>query len=153
MGKYEPLTAFLKQRDGREIRMSFGEIEQVIGATLPPKAKHLRAWWSNNPSNNVMTKAWLAAGYKTAQVDIGSETLVFSPAGMPSAPGFGEIKQAKFGEIEVAPGKRAAAGEAWGESKPPRHSIWGIWDGLVTILPDIDYTEPADPEWGKVYDE
>jgi hypothetical protein len=141
MGKYAPLTAFLKQQDGREIRISFGEIEQIIGAALPPKAKHLRAWWSNNPSNNVMTKAWLAAGYKTAQVDISGEALVFRPAGMPMASGFGEIKQAKFEESESARGK------------PPRHPVWGIWDGLVTILPDVDYTEPADPEWEKVYDE
>ena len=36
-----------------------------------------RAWWSNNPSNNVMTKVWLAAGYLTEQVDVSARKLVF----------------------------------------------------------------------------
>ena len=61
MGKYEPLTEFLKQQTGSEVRMSFAQIERVIGSKLPPVARH-RAWWSNSPSNNVMTQAWLDAG-------------------------------------------------------------------------------------------
>lgn len=148
MGKYDPLTTFLKGNQGREIRMTFREIERIVGQALPSKAKLIRAWWSNNPSNNVMTKAWLAAGYKTAQVDIAGETLVFTPAGKAQVVGFAESKQAKFGTR----GDTDAAIQPPFEKKPRRHPAFGVWVGKVTLLPDYDYTQPSDPDWGKVYD-
>ena len=77
MTKYAPLEEYLRS-SGRatvpmtfgeieNVPMTFGEIENVIGSALPPKASNHRAWWSNNPANNVMTKAWLAAGYESAR--------------------------------------------------------------------------------------
>ena len=56
--------------------MTFSEIERILKAKLPVSKNH-RAWWSNNPDNNVMTRAWLAAGYVTEAVDIASGKLVF----------------------------------------------------------------------------
>jgi hypothetical protein len=70
MGKYQPLEAFLSGCEADETTMSFEEIEAVIGADLPEAAHTHRAWWSNNPSNNVMTRCWLAAGYRTERVDM-----------------------------------------------------------------------------------
>ncbi len=75
--KYEPLTRHLQSRGTHTVNMTFAEIETVIGARLPNSASTHRAWWSNNPSNNVMTKAWLDAGYETEQVDMASRRLVF----------------------------------------------------------------------------
>ncbi len=77
MSKYAPLTAFLKSRQQRELRCSFTDIEAALGFKLPPVARGHRAWWSNNASNNVMTKAWLNAGFRAEQVDMAGETLVF----------------------------------------------------------------------------
>ena len=77
MSKYEPLTQFLSAQRTQEVPMSFSEIERVLGFPLPEKASGIRAWWSNNPSNNVMTKAWLAAGFITERVDLGGRRLVF----------------------------------------------------------------------------
>lgn len=31
------------------------------------------------------------------------------------------------------------------------HPVFGMWKGIVTLDPDYDYTQPADPDWGKVY--
>ena len=70
MGKYEPLTEFLRMQAGNEVEMTFAQIERVIGSKLPPKAQKHRAWWSNNSSNNVMTKAWLEAGFRSEKVDM-----------------------------------------------------------------------------------
>jgi hypothetical protein len=56
--------------------MTFGEIERVLGTSLTHSQKH-RAWWSNNPSNNVMTQYWLEAGFVTKQVDVKGKKLVF----------------------------------------------------------------------------
>ena len=63
MGKYEPLTEFLQKQPGGVVRMSFAQIERVVGFKLPPVAQRHRAWWSNSPTNNVMTRAWLDAGF------------------------------------------------------------------------------------------
>ncbi len=77
MGKYEPLKHFLAEQKTAEVPMTFTEIERLVGTPLPPKAANHRAWWSNSPTNNVMTQAWLDAGYKTERVDMASRKLVF----------------------------------------------------------------------------
>ena len=75
--RYEPLTVHLRRSGGAEISMTFEEIEAVLGFNLPPRASTHRAWFSNNPTNNPMTAAWLAAGYKSANVDMNNRMLVF----------------------------------------------------------------------------
>src|ERR1700753_33052 len=77
MGKYEPLQSFLAAERAEEVPMTFAQIERIIGQSLPPAAFNHRPWWSNNASNNVMTKAWLNAGYKTERVDMDGRKLTF----------------------------------------------------------------------------
>src|ERR1700684_1312262 len=77
MGKSQPLGTFLRNQGSREVRLTFEQIEKITGTKLPPKAQHHRAWWSNNASNNVMTKVWLEAGYESARVDMSARKLVF----------------------------------------------------------------------------
>ncbi|MES0035587.1 helix-turn-helix domain-containing protein [Mesorhizobium sp. M0046] len=38
---------------------------------------------------------------------------------------------------------------------PPRGAdpLFGCMAGTLTLLPDVDYTAPADPDWGNVYDD
>ena len=75
--KYEPLKTFLSESGQAEIPMAFEEIEAIIGCKLPSKASGYPAWWSNNPSNNPMTRAWLDAGYKSERVDTKNCKLIF----------------------------------------------------------------------------
>lgn len=136
MGKYEPLGIFLRGQRAREIPLTFGEIEKITGAKLPPKAQHHRAWWSNNASNNVMTKVWLDAGFESAQVDMKARKLVFR-------------RVAKAGE---------KAGEASGSLAKPyatsdgRHPMRGALKDITFVPPGVDLTEPADPEWADLLD-
>lgn len=133
MSKYQSLTDFLSSSGNRQLRMKFAEIEKILGFPLPA-SKQYPAWWSNNPSNNVMTKAWLAAGYKTEQVDVAGEKVTFV-AERPREP---------------SPGPMRAAPSL---SSSGRHPAFGVWKGKVTPLPDYDYTQPADPDWGKAYED
>lgn len=126
MGKYEPLTEFLKQQTGSEVRMSFAQIERVIGSKLPPVAQRHRAWWSNSPTNNVMTKAWLEAGFRSEQVDMESGRLVFR----------------RDEQDQPSP---ATAG-----TQHARHPLFGCMKGTVHIPEGVDLTAPADPEWGEL---
>lgn len=130
MSKYEPLTQFLSGRRDQEVPMTFAEIERVLGFSLPEKASGIRAWWSNNPSNNVMTKAWLAAGYVTERVDMGSRRLVF---------------RRSEGTLTVAD-RSTRAGEA-GRSVGFLDRIRSRLAGTVTIPEGVDITAPTGEVW------
>jgi len=132
MTKYAPLGDYLRKQRGSQVRMTFGQIERVIGGKLPA-SQHHRAWWSNNPWNNVMTKVWLDAGFVTEQVDIEGRKLVFRRVGKEHIP------MAQFAE-EPQKKARFASG---------RHPLFGALKGLVRIPAGTDLTEPADPEWGS----
>jgi hypothetical protein len=130
--KYAPLGDFLRKQRASRVPMSFAQIERVIGGKLP-RSQHHRAWWSNNPWNNVMTKVWLDAGFVTEQVDIEGRKLVFRRVAKEDAP------MGHFEETPQKPGQFASA----------RHPLFGALKGLVRIPEGTDLTEPADPEWGE----
>ena len=37
--------------------------------------------------------------------------------------------------------------------KKGRHPLFGALKGITFIPPGVDLTEPADPDWGKVYED
>jgi hypothetical protein len=76
MGKYDPLKTFRQSSQTEEIALSFSEIEALLGKALPASQQY-PAWWSNNPSNNPMTKVWLDAGYRTERVNVEAGRVVF----------------------------------------------------------------------------
>jgi hypothetical protein len=131
MSKYQPLEDFLNAASTNEVPMTFGEIESIIEAPLPPVARKHRAWWSNNPSNSVITKAWLDAGYKTERVDMAGERLVFrkvadQPQGVAEAPAAAFKPAAKQGfatRFQMA------------------------FEGTLTLAPGFDPTEPTGEVW------
>jgi hypothetical protein len=122
MSKYAGLGTYLRAQVGADVPMTFSEIEAVTGTPLPPKAQHSRAWWSNNPSNNVMTKVWRDAGFESAQVDMAGRKLVFRrirASGMEY-------------EAEKDEGKRQG-----------RHPLIGSMKGTFWIDPTWDLTKPT----------
>jgi|SRR5688572_25066028 hypothetical protein len=123
VGKYEPLGNFLRKQTADEVKVSFEQIERIIGDKLPASAHEHRAWWSNNPNNSVMTKAWIEAGFHSEQVDMDGRKLVFRRVRGP--------------------------GPSPMDSKPMGpHPLIGWMKGTVRVAPGVDLTEPADPEWG-----
>ena len=77
MSKYEALGDFLRQQDGERVPLSFADVERITGVKLPPSADKHQPWWSNNPSNNTMTRVWLDAGFESEHVDLPGRRLVF----------------------------------------------------------------------------
>lgn len=79
MPKYAKITAHLLRMarlPRGEYRMTFADIENVLGEPLPPSAYRHRPWWSNSRAS-LMAHSWLEAGWKTAQVDMEGRKLVF----------------------------------------------------------------------------
>jgi hypothetical protein len=132
MGKYSPLGDYLRAQQRDEVPMTFAQIEHIIGSELPNSHRY-RAWWSNNSFNSVMTKVWLDAGFRSADVDIEKRRLVFRKiAG----------KAPEHASEDVADKiERAAVSK--------RHPMFGALKGLIRISSGTDLTEPADPEWRR----
>jgi hypothetical protein len=129
--KYQPLTTYLRAQRADQVRMSFSEIERVIQAKLPRSADSHRAWWSNNPMNNVMTQAWLDAAFESEQVDLPGRKLVFRRVRGVAAP-------------------KAPAGPAPRDRASGKPALFGWLRGTVVATGDL--TDPADPEWTERID-
>ena len=142
MGKYEPLGQFLRKQRTQEVPLTFRVIEKITGVKLPPKAQHHRAWWSNNPDNNVMTKVWLEAGFESAQVDVEGRKLVFRRVAKARGPATG------FAE----PAQKAYVMKPYA-TKDGKHPARGALKGMIKIAPGVDLTQPADPELADYYDQ
>ena len=78
-GKYAPLYRHLIAMRGSGWRISFAELEAILGFDLPVSARLYRSWWSNRKraAGHSHALAWHAAGWKTRDVDLEAETLVF----------------------------------------------------------------------------
>ncbi|GAB4516866.1 MAG: hypothetical protein Kow00133_00920 [Amphiplicatus sp.] len=87
MSVYAGLADALAAQEWDIWKVGFGELERLIGRALPASAYKYPAWWSNDPSNNSMTKVWLRAGWRTEQVDVPGRTVVFRRVSPPEAAG------------------------------------------------------------------
>jgi len=79
MNKYAPLHRYLpRAQSGSELRMSFAEIERILGEPLPASAHNHRAWWSNQRTGpRPHAEAWMAAGWQVSAVNLGAQRVTF----------------------------------------------------------------------------
>src|ERR1700733_4042932 len=117
MSKYEALPQFLASRNLASHRMSFREIESVLGFKLPKSAYEHEAWWSNNATGHSHARAWMKFGWRTESVDLTKRKVTF---------------------------QRLAQASADVQSK---RDPWGCMAGTITLLPDVDLTAPAGEKW------
>lgn len=140
MGKYAPLNEHLKAQNKDYLRMTFADIEQVVGERLPA-SKQYPAWWSNNPSNNVMTREWLTAGYETEQVDIAGEKLVFRKV-RKSGPNTPAAAMSKTTVVAPSGFGEAAQAELNDAAPQSKYAIFGCMKGTLTLHPNMDLGTP-----------
>ena len=136
MSKYAALEVHLRASGQDTVPMTFADIERVIGADLPPSAFKHRPWWSNNPSNSVITNSWLKAGYKTENVDMAGKKLVFVKAAQYPPP----PESGAHALQDAAPAPAAAETGSFSQ-------VFGALKGTVTIKPGTDLTAPIDVDW------
>jgi hypothetical protein len=119
MSKYEALPQFLDQVDRATRRMSFMEIERVLGFKLPKSAYKHEAWWSNNATGHSHARAWLEFGWQTEALDLAGRQVTFRRSTQSPPPG----------------------------EPPQKPDPWGCMAGTVTILPGTDITAPSGDKW------
>jgi len=120
VSKYEALPQFLALEDRAAQRMSFSEIEDILGFKLPKSAYEHEAWWSNNATGHSHARAWLKFGWRTEAVDLAGRKVTFRRSTQSLPP-------------PAAP--------------PQKRDPWGCMAGTVTILPGTDLTAPSDDKW------
>lgn len=117
MSKYEPLPQFLMRSERMVYRLSFSEIERILGFKLPKSAYQHEAWWSNNATGHSHARTWLKLGWRTEEVDLVGRKVTFRHLGQASA------------------------------GATQKRDPWGCMAGTVTILPDTDLTAPSGETW------
>ncbi|MDY0273712.1 MAG: HNH endonuclease signature motif containing protein [Advenella sp.] len=75
MSKYANLYEHLKKSDKNSVKMSFADIEKLIGFTLPESAYKYRAWWSPSKTHTAAS-GWERLGWK-ASVNMETEAVSF----------------------------------------------------------------------------
>ena len=121
MSKYKPLERHLKACGKTRLSLTFSQVERILGEPLPASARRHAAWWSNNEGSHVQALAWREPGYRTEQVDIVREKLIFvadqlDDGERPLVSLFGSMK----GTTVVAPGV---------DLTEPTAPEWGKLDG------------------------
>jgi hypothetical protein len=130
--KYDPLRRYLRLQTRSRIPMTFQQVEAIIGAPLPASARRHRPWWANDARGHAHADAWLGEGYRTEDVDMQGEKVVFVRAPSLAQKGMSE-SMATYTPQEAS----------------AQHPMIGALKGLLWIDPALDLTKPAlDPdEW------
>lgn len=70
-GKYAPLQRYFQNLpfSQKSVKLSFADIEKIVGTSLPPTAHKKEKWWSTIEEKS-HSKAWIYAGFKMADVNI-----------------------------------------------------------------------------------
>lgn len=145
---YAPLERDLASRKADRVKMTFSEIEAVLGRALPPSARDLRPWWSNTSREKVQTKAWRRAGYKALEIDMASETVVFEKSSEP----FGDGPSQAAG-IGAAAGLAEAQAAYTTKKRVTLDDVYGCMKGTITVAPGVDLTEPVAKDFWETFDE
>lgn len=75
-GKYRPLFDYLVSRGTESVEIRISDIDALVPGRLP-KSAHTRTWWANSPSSR-QARAWLAAGFEVADLDLGRRIVRFA---------------------------------------------------------------------------
>jgi hypothetical protein len=79
--RWVPLRHYLKLLRPRrqELAMGFRQIEEILGDGLPKPARKYPEWWANDAANE-QARAWLEAGWRVREADLGAERVIFEHA-------------------------------------------------------------------------
>lgn len=75
---YAPLAVHLAAASAGVERLSFAQIERILGRPLPASARRYRAWWSNEASGtHTHSAAWMGTGWLVDAVDLNAGIVSF----------------------------------------------------------------------------
>ncbi len=77
--RYARLADWLQNQpeDVDRVRLTFKQIEEIIGTPLPPSAYQHRAWWANDSVGHSHSQQWLEAGWRTSYINLDEQQIDF----------------------------------------------------------------------------
>jgi len=78
-GRYVPLYTYLEKRFADTVVLTFAEIEDLLGFTLPEPARRREDWWTSSDPHAArphVSDSWLLAN-RTARPNLQASTVVF----------------------------------------------------------------------------
>jgi hypothetical protein len=78
-GKYLLLYKYLENRYANTVVLTFAEIEDLLGFTLPGQARLHQEWWTDREITNY-SDSWILAS-RTATPNLLAQTVVFERGG------------------------------------------------------------------------
>jgi hypothetical protein len=78
-GEYQLLYKYLRDRYANRVVLTFAEIEDLLGFSLPEHARLQQTWWSGTAPverRSTQSDAWTLAG-RTATVNLLAQSVVF----------------------------------------------------------------------------
>ena len=78
--RYAPLALFLQNQPLRQdtLILTFQNVEDIIGNTLPPYARKHRSWWANDSVGHVQSQQWLDVGWRVSTINMNEQRVRFS---------------------------------------------------------------------------
>jgi len=81
MGKYSKLGVYLQNSPDSIVKLTFKDVENILGFNLPASAKEHQAWWANSGGSHTQAiDGWLSMGWK-ASVDLNEQFVIFTKNG------------------------------------------------------------------------
>jgi len=77
MGKYENLGRKLENVATKQVKLTFDEIEKILGFPLPPSAFKFRPWWANDKTHVQASDGWINNGWKVNTIDFNDKSVFF----------------------------------------------------------------------------
>lgn len=96
--RYDSLSRYLGACVTRSVRLSFGDIERILGGGLPASARRHQAWWSNTDTHS-HAQSWMKRGWRTRDLDLAAESIMFEREGVT---GVSESPSAPFRHVSAA---------------------------------------------------
>ena len=79
MSKYNPLAIYFKNLGTQSLRISFSEIEKILGSKLPSSAYTRKEWWANDSVSHPQSKCgWLLGGWKVETIELNRREILFT---------------------------------------------------------------------------
>ena len=79
VGEYQLLYKYLRDRYANRVVLTFAEIEDLLGFSLPELARLQREWWGGTelvPCRSAQSDSWTLAS-RTATVNLLAQSVVF----------------------------------------------------------------------------
>ncbi|HTX48066.1 MAG TPA: hypothetical protein VME40_01630 [Caulobacteraceae bacterium] len=92
--KYARLGRHLRNTSENRIRLSFKDVETILGFDLPKSARTFAPWWANDDGgSHVQAQSWMQAGWRTRDVDVRGEQVTFERASNPIVQTAGGVEE------------------------------------------------------------